>query len=84
MNNIDLSSTANKIDGKKEKHTSEFDLFNDVGYLCKATPLIVSSLQRGCDVAQLPNGDILVTEVKVINTQFSWNKQKNKMVRTMH
>ena len=79
-------SSRDQVEDRAEESSVETgsDLLTDVSYLCKATPLIVNSLQRGCDVAQLPNGDVLVTEVKVINNQFSWNKEKNKMVRTTH
>ena len=57
------------------------DIFSDIHYICKSTSLIVDSLQKGLDVAQLPNGDILITEVKTVNTQYSWDKNKQKMAR---
>ncbi|MDX1924271.1 MAG: DUF2671 domain-containing protein [Rickettsiaceae bacterium] len=57
------------------------DILTDIRYICKVTPIITDSLQRGCDVAQLPNGDIIVTETKVVNTQYSWDEGKIKMVR---
>ncbi len=69
---------------KKDLFTSqeeENDIFSDINYICKTTPLIVDSLQKGLDVAQLPNGDILITEVRTINTQYSWDKNKQKMSR---
>jgi len=63
---------------KKDKKP---DLFSDVGYICGSTNLIVDSLQRGLDIAQLPSGDVIVTEVKTINTQYTWDKEKNRMVK---
>ena len=57
------------------------DIFSDIHYICRSTPLIVDSLQKGLDVAQLPNGDILITEVRTVNTQYSWDKNKQKMTR---
>lgn len=75
-------NTATELEVSEEKYdNADVELLNDIKYLCKVTPIIVSALQRGCDVAQLPNGDVIVTEVKVVNTQFSWNQDKNKMVR---
>jgi len=56
-------------------------LFDDIKYICNSTGLITESLQKGFDVAQLPNGDIIVTEIKVVNVQYSWDKVKQKMVR---
>ena len=58
--------------------TISFLIFN---YICKATPLIVESLKNGLDVAQLPNRDILNTEVKTVNTQYSWDKTRQKMFK---
>ena len=61
---------------------SKDDIFSDINYICKTTPLIVDSLKNGLDVAQLPNGDILTTEVKTVNTQYSWDKTKQRMFKT--
>ena len=57
------------------------DIFSDINYICKTTPLIVESLKNGLDVAQLPNGDILTTEVKTVNTQYSWDKTKQRLFK---
>ena len=57
------------------------DIFSDINYICKTTPLIVDSLKNGLDVAQLPNGDILTTEVKTVNTQSSWDKTKQRLFK---
>jgi hypothetical protein len=62
--------------------TKTDDLLSDIKYICKSSSLITESLQRGCDVAQLPNGDIIITEVKTINTQYTWDKNKGRMVRS--
>lgn len=59
----------------------EQDIFADIRYICNSTSLIVESLQKGLDVAQLPSGDVIVTEVKTINTQYSWDKNKQKMIK---
>jgi hypothetical protein len=57
------------------------DIFSDLKYICNSTSLIVDSLQRGLDVAQLPSGDVIVTEVKIVNTQYSWDKIKQRIVK---
>lgn len=55
--------------------------FRDLSYLCKTTKIIIEALKKGSDVAQLPNGDIMVTEMKVINTQYRWSKSKQKLIK---
>lgn len=57
------------------------NIFTDIDYICNSTPLIIDSLQRGLDIAQLPNGDIIVTEIKTVNTQYSWDKVKQRMIK---
>jgi hypothetical protein len=71
---------------KKEKtkdiKKEEKDIFSDLQYICDSNSLIIDSLKRGLDVAQLPNGDIIITEIKTVNTQYSWDKTKQRMVKT--
>jgi len=57
------------------------EIFSDIRYICNSTNLITESLQKGFDVTQMPNGDVIVTEIKTINIQYSWDKAKRKMVR---
>lgn len=66
---------------KDEVGGEAFEVLTDLRYICKATPLITESLQKGLDVTQMPNGDIIVTEIKTVNTQYSWDASKGKMVR---
>ncbi|HJK86599.1 MAG TPA: DUF2671 domain-containing protein [Candidatus Megaira endosymbiont of Nemacystus decipiens] len=66
---------------KTEDEALENTLFSDISYICNSTKLIIDSLQKGLDIAQLPNGDVIITEVKTINTQYTWDKNKNKMVK---
>lgn len=57
------------------------DIFSDIKYICGSTSLIVESLQKGLDIAQLPSGDVIVTEVKTVNTHYSWDRSKQRMVK---
>jgi hypothetical protein len=72
----------NKVDVIHEDENDVSRVLIDVKYICKSNSLITESLQKGCDITQMPNGDIIVTETKVVNTQYSWDKKKEKMVRT--
>ena len=74
-----FKTVKNELSTNKEEENE--DIFSDINYICKSTPLIVSSLQKGLDVAQLPNGDVLITEVRVVNTQYSWDKDKQKLTK---
>lgn len=56
-------------------------IFDDIRYICGTTGLITESLQKGFDVAQLPNGDLIVTEVKIVNVHYTWSKEKQKMIK---
>lgn len=60
----------------------EDDTLTDVRYICKSSELITEALQKGFDVAQMPNGDVIVTEVKIVNVQYSWHKDKNRMIKS--
>jgi hypothetical protein len=54
---------------------------SDIRYICKSCALITESLQKGCDVMQMPNGDVIITEVKTVTFQYSWDDKKGKLVR---
>ena len=57
-------------------------VMSDIRYICKSCSLITESLQKGCDVMQLANGDIIITEMKPITFQYSWDDKKGKLVRS--
>ncbi len=69
------------IDNSEDK--KENNVMNNVQYLCKASDIINESLKDGKDVAQLPNGNIIVRETKIITTCFTWDDKKQKMVKTL-
>lgn len=76
---IDSREAQNADNGQKYPTASE--LVHDVEYICGSTKLIVDSLRNGNDVAQLPNGDVMVTEVKVVHMHYVWNEKRKKMTR---
>lgn len=75
------NSTKEMSQEVEEKLDDEDFIFSDLNYICGSTSLIVDSLKKGLDVAQLPSGDIIITEVRTIHTQYTWNTAKNKMVK---
>ena len=58
------------------------EVMSDIRYICKSCSLITESLQKGCDVMQLSNGDIIITEMKPVTFQYSWDEKKGKLVRS--
>ena len=69
---------------KEEKvlpENNDEDLLTKVEYICRSDKLIVDALEKGYEVTQMPNGDIYVREVKVVNVQYSWDYKKGRMVR---
>lgn len=66
----------------REKNQETEDIMSDVRYICKSSTLITESLQKGCDIMQMPNGDIIVTETKTVMFRYSWDENKNKFVRS--
>jgi hypothetical protein len=75
IKNIESSKIVNDND------SSEYDVMNDVHYICKSCSLITDFLKKGCDVMQLANGDVVVTEVKAVTFHYSWSEKKEKLVR---
>ncbi len=54
------------------------NVFEDPQYICKSSSLITSSLKKGAEVAQMSNGDVMISESKIVTTQFHWNKKKKQ------
>lgn len=81
MSNINLitDKEIDNIDGATEDNNAH--LLDNIEYICKSTKLITDSLRNGCDVAQFPNGDVMITETKVVHMHYSWDADKKKMVR---
>ncbi len=50
-------------------------------YLRHSSSIISEALQKGCDVLQLENGDIVTTGTKVVVTQYHWDEAQQKMTK---
>lgn len=57
------------------------DLMTDPDYLRQSSSLINEALQKGFDVLQLANGDIVTTGTKTIVHQYTWDDGKSKLVK---
>lgn len=57
------------------------DLMSDPAYLRHSSALINEALQKGFDVLQLANGDIVTTGTKTIVNTYSWDASKAKLAK---
>lgn len=53
----------------------------DPRYLRQSSSLIQDALQKGFDVLQLANGDIVMTGTKTVVYQYVWEAEKGKLVK---
>lgn len=84
MKKISLSSkrftppALRKTDGDPEIT----NMMLDPRYLRQSSSLIQDALQKGFDVLQLANGDIVTTGTKTVVYQYAWDNDKGKLVKT--
>ena len=57
------------------------NMMMDARYLRQSSSLIQDALQKGFDVLQLANGDIVTTGTKTIVYQYSWDEDRGKLMR---
>jgi len=74
---------ASAITRKPTENDSEItNMMLDPRYLRQSSSLIQEALQKGFDVLQLSNGDIVTTGTKTVVYQYSWDEEKGKLVKT--
>ncbi|MEZ5690678.1 MAG: DUF2671 domain-containing protein [Rickettsiales bacterium] len=59
----------------------EPNMMLDPRYLRQSSSLIQDALQKGFDVLQLANGDIVTTGTKIVVHQYTWDDAKGKLVK---
>lgn len=78
-----LNMSNKKIAGANSvTENAMMDTMSDARYLRQSSSLINDALQKGFDVLQLADGDIVMTGVKTVVYQYSWDEEKGKLVRT--
>jgi hypothetical protein len=65
----------------QSKDLEENNVLEEARYICKSGALITESLERGSDIMQMPNGDIIVSEMKAVTFYYAWDKVKGNLVR---
>jgi|GEM_PF-1156655 len=74
-----FAAVANKRPSEGEPEITNMML--DPRYLRQSSSLIQDSLQKGFDVLQLANGDIVTTGTKTVVYQYTWDETKGKLVK---
>jgi len=72
--------------GKPKEHPNgdPFDIVQmmmDPRYLRQSSSLIHEALQKGFDVLQMEDGDIVMTGTKTIVYRYEWDAEKGKLMR---
>ena len=76
-----MSSVLNLIKNLPTNANDEYNVASDINYIRKSANLVNDALQKGSDIMQLANGDIVITEVKTVTYKYLWNKDNNKFER---
>jgi hypothetical protein len=85
MKKMDLLSKHISYSGTKKTTEAEPEITNmmlDPRYLRQSSSLIQESLQKGFDVLQLANGDIVTTGTKTVVYQYAWDAEKGKLIKS--
>jgi hypothetical protein len=85
MKRIDLLSKHASSSAPKRSVDAEPEITNmmlDPRYLRQSSSLIQEALQKGFDVLQLANGDIVTTGTKTVVYQYTWDEEKGKLLKT--
>ncbi len=60
---------------------NELAVMSDARYLRQSAALISDALQKGFDVLQMANGDVITTGTKTVVYTYTWDDDKGKLVR---
>ena len=61
---------------------NELAVMSDARYLRQSAALISAALQKGFDVLQMANGDIITTGTKIVVYTYGWDTEKGKLIRS--
>lgn len=81
MKKLNLTSKS-KTSAERRDEGDIADMMLDPRYLRQSSALINEALQKGFDVLQLADGDIVTTGTKTVVYQYKWDPEKGKLVKT--
>lgn len=85
MKKLDINTQRIATAAAKKNAEGEPEITNmmlDPRYLRQSSSLIQDALQKGFDVLQLANGDIVTTGTKTVVYQYAWDEEKGKLVKS--
>ena len=77
---LELSKETSSL--REKGDFKDDDILLDRNYIDQSFSFMKDALQKGFDVAQLPNGDVMVTETKVVTYHYNWNEERRRFERT--
>lgn len=86
MKRLNLTAKRLAASVSAPRKTSDSDaavpnMMLDSRYLRQSSSLIQDALQKGFDVLQLANGDIVTTGTKTVVHQYVWDEEKGKLTK---
>lgn len=75
--NMPNRSSSDKDD--QDKNITE--MMMDASYLRQSSSLVNQALQKGFDVLQMENGEIVMTGTKTVIYRYQWDAEKGKLVK---
>ncbi len=82
MKKISLPAKQQPAKKMSEGEPEITNMMLDPRYLRQSSSLIQDALQKGFDVLQLANGDIVTTGTKTVVYQYRWDDEKGKLLKT--
>lgn len=84
MKKINLTKRLGPASSQKssEGEPEITNMMLDPRYLRQSSSLIQDALQKGFDVLQLANGDIVTTGTKTVVYQYAWDEERGKLTKT--
>lgn len=81
LKKINLAGKSAPSKSAIDSSAEVFDMMTDPRYLRQSSSLINEALQKGFDVLQLADGDIVTTGTKTVVYRYSWDQEKGKLVK---
>ncbi len=84
MKKLNLGNKRFNVPVTKQAMEGDPEITNmmlDARYLRQSSSLIQDALQKGFDVLQLANGDIVTTGTKTVVYQYTWDNEKGKLTK---
>jgi hypothetical protein len=66
-----------------QRQNENDNVLTDLNYIMEFTKLVSTFLKQGCDITQMNNGDSIISQTKVIHTNYKWDTRRKKFVKTI-